>query len=149
MPYDYRFLTPALEKFLKNDRTELNSKGRAIYNFRIRKGLKQGLEDLVFVLERLDKKQFDKISKETQTLIVKLLVTFAERYVEPINVEYPLGRIKEYKALKYFTSEKEGDVLMNINRSAFERISGKRKLKENANKTKVVWKQISEKKEKK
>ena len=44
-----------------------------------------------------------------------------------VGLAYHVGRIHAHKVRKYFTSKKEGDVLMDINMSAFDRIYGKRK----------------------
>ena len=125
MPYRYGFLTDALRSYLKSDRTEMDAKDRAIYDFHIRKDLKQALKDLVLLLGNLDKRQFDKTSEETKMLIVELLSTFAERSVEPYG-DYPYGRIHAYKAFKVMTRQKAGNVLMDINHAAFDRIYGEK-----------------------
>jgi len=146
VPYQHTFLTKKLRDYLEKDRKNMNSRDRAVYDFHLRKMLKDSLKDVVCVFEKLDKKQFDKISKETEILIVELLSTFAKRSVEPYG-KSPYGRILKHRAFKVLTRQKEGGVLMNINRSAFDRIYGEKRIKESTDKTEVVCKSGSDKEE--
>ena len=99
MPYRHGFLTKRLRRYLVEDKKGVPVHKRNIYDHHVRETLKQALDEAVFVLERMDKKEFDKISYDCYREILHLLLVFAERYY----VDVPLGRIRKYRKLVYAT----------------------------------------------
>ena len=129
MPYRHGFLTEKLREYLDKDGKEKNVYERATYNFHIRKSLKKALSDMIFVLEKLDKKQFDKISDDLYNDVVRLLIFFAKKcYVDTSELKYPFGRIKKYRKWVYITRSRAMDTMSKLAQDTLDKIYGKDKV---------------------
>jgi len=95
LPRRHGFLTNSLKEYLKNERKTVDTKTRAVYDYHMREILKKSLDDVVFILENLDEKEFDKVASELCKNVDSFLSCFCKRYVDRAGLLYPMGRIKE------------------------------------------------------
>jgi len=131
VPYRHGFLTERLRKYLTEDRKDMDVNKRSVYDFHVRESLKQALNDMIFILDRMDKKQFDKISDDLYEDIVRLLRFFSEKcYVDISESTYPFGRIKKYrnniswKTAVYATYPRAMDILQKLSQDTLDKTYG-------------------------
>lgn len=126
MPYSHGFLTERLKEYLVKDRQNMDVHKRAVYDFHVRESLKQSLRDAIFVLEKLEKKQFDKASDDLYKEFVDLLVFFSQKcYVDRSESKYPFGRIRKYRTWVSITSPRAMDILSKLSQDTLDKIYGK------------------------
>jgi hypothetical protein len=97
LPYRHGFLTKRLRAYLKKDRKTIALTQKAVYDHHLRETVKQSLKDVVFILEKLDKKQFDQVSNSVREDMVRLLSIFAMKSVDRSHLKHPYGRIEAYR----------------------------------------------------
>jgi hypothetical protein len=96
VPRRHGFLTDTLTNYLEKERGKVNSKTRASNDYHIREYLKASLNDLTFILQKLDDGQFDKVAPKVMEGLNVLLALFCKRFVNLAGLKYPVGRIKAY-----------------------------------------------------
>jgi hypothetical protein len=123
------FLTESLKEYLETDRNAVASKTRAVYDYHLREILKKSLDDVVFVLEKLDEKEFDKVASELCKNVDRFLSCFCKRYVDRAGLLYPMGRIKEYNInvgkKRFFSCFESLTVITSLFQNAVDNAFGK------------------------
>jgi hypothetical protein len=96
LPRRHGFLTATLREYLEKGRGKVDIKTQASNDYHVREILKASLYDLIFVLQNLDDKQFNKVSSKMSEGLDILLALFCKRFVNSAGLLYPMGRIKKY-----------------------------------------------------
>jgi hypothetical protein len=96
LPRRHHCLSDTLREYLEKEREKADSKTKASNDYHIREILKASLNDLTFLMQKIDDKQFDKISSELTDSLDDLLSSFCQRLVNLAVLKYAAGRIKAY-----------------------------------------------------